>query len=113
MKPPIVYEVTRPNPHRTMRRTATVQSMIASLSDSGSSKQRAAGGAAAFVVPRARCRLSVRMLRVSDSTAQTLPHRGQRFRREALVRPMLLSREKVHSHEFRKEERAGSRVSGR
>jgi hypothetical protein len=36
------------------------------------------------------------MLRVSDSTAQTLPHRGPRFSREALVRPMLLLREKIH-----------------
>ena len=55
MKPPIVYEVTRPNPHRTMRRTAKVQSMVTSLSSPESSKQRAAVRIAVFVVPRARC----------------------------------------------------------
>lgn len=54
MKPPIVYEVTRPNPHRTMRRTAKVQSMIASLSGPENSKQRAAGGQrySSCLVPR-------------------------------------------------------------
>lgn len=41
MNPPIVYEVTRPNAHRTIRSTAKVHSMIASLSDQAMSKQRA------------------------------------------------------------------------